>query len=368
MVAAPVVVEVDVGGSVVVSGVVVVVAVVTVLAVGIDVDVSAASPAQAEAATSTATTTESDDRRIAGEVTAGPGCAASRSSRHDLVWPAMPGLLSFHAHPDDETISSGGLLASTAERAPVTVVTATRGEVGEIHNREDVAEARPRLGEIRENELRAALAILGAGEPTFLGYRDSGMMGTADNDDPDSFWRAEFHEAVGRLVRIVRERRPDVVTAYDPFGGYGHPDHIQVHRIGTAAYGAAADIGRYPADTHGDPWMPSKLYWVTWSRERMKAVRRRMASDLGADAAAEQEPAAGSLRAHITTTVDVTRWFGVKHRALLCHDTQFAADSWIRTLEPEQLEGFLGHETLTLVHSLVECDPADPDVLAGIGD
>ncbi len=279
----------------------------------------------------------------------------------------MPGLLAFHAHPDDESISSGGTLASlAADGVAVTVVTATRGEVGEIHNRDDVEEAKPRLGEIREAELRAALEVLGVGDPVFLDYRDSGMMGTPDNDHPDAFWGADFFEAVGRLVRIIRERRPDVVTAYDPFGGYGHPDHMQVHRVGTAAFWAAGDVGRYPSSRYSDPWMPAKLYWTTWSRQRMVVeLRRRMSPDLGADTEVD-EPSAGSLERHITTTVDVSEWFDLKYRALLCHDTQFAADSWVRTLPSSVLRSFLGFESLTLVHSSVVCDAADSDLFAGL--
>jgi N-acetyl-1-D-myo-inositol-2-amino-2-deoxy-alpha-D-glucopyranoside deacetylase len=278
----------------------------------------------------------------------------------------MPGLLAFHAHPDDESISTGGTIASVAAGGTaVTVVTATRGEAGEIHNRDDVDEIRDQLGEIRTAELTAALEVLGVGEPVFLGYRDSGMMGTPDNEHPDALWRADFSEAVGRLVRIIREHRPEVITAYDPFGGYGHPDHIQVHRIGTAAYWAAADVGRYPAAAYGEPWIPSKLYWTTWSRDRMVKVRRQMAPDLGADEEPE-EPGAGSLESLITTTIDVTDRSEQKHEALLCHDTQFAADSWVRTLPPEMLRSLLGFESLTLVHSAVGCDPGDPDLFAGI--
>jgi N-acetyl-1-D-myo-inositol-2-amino-2-deoxy-alpha-D-glucopyranoside deacetylase len=276
----------------------------------------------------------------------------------------MPGLLALHAHPDDESISMGGTLAALADRSvPVSVVTATRGEVGEIHNRDDADEVRGRLGEIREDELSRALSILGVGAPTFLGYRDSGMMGTADNGHAGSFWQADFGEAVGRLVRIIREFRPAVVTAYDPFGGYGHPDHIQVHRVGTAAYWAGADVGRYPATEYGDPWSPSKLYWATWSREGMIKVRRRMSGDLGA--ADVEEPAAGSLDGHITTSIDVADQFDRKHAALLAHDTQFSEESWVRTLGPDLLQSFLGVESYTLVHSTVDADPADPDLLAG---
>ena len=278
----------------------------------------------------------------------------------------MSGLLSFHAHPDDESISMGGTLASVAAAGtPVTVVTATRGEAGEIHNRQDADEVRDRLGEIRTAELIAALKVLGVGEPVFLGYRDSGMMGTPENQHSDAFWRADFFEAVGRLVRIVREYRPEVVTSYDPFGGYGHPDHIQVHRIGTAAYWAAADVGRFPATDYGEPWMPSKLYWATWSRDRMIKVRRQMTPDLGAGVEVD-EPSVGSLEGHITTTIDIGEVFDLKHQALLCHDTQFSADSWIRTLPSDVLRGFIGFESLALVHSAVECAADDPNLFAGI--
>ena len=111
--------------------------------------------------------------------------------------------------------------------------------------------------------------------------------------------------------------------------------------------------------------MPSKLYWTTWSRDRMVKVRREMSPDLGSDGD-DSEPSAGSLDGHITTTVDVGPWFDLKHRALLCHDTQFSADSWVRTLPAEALQRFIGFESLTLVHSAVSCDPSDPNLFAGL--
>ncbi len=196
----------------------------------------------------------------------------------------------------------------------------------------------------------------------FLGYRDSGMMGTDDNDHPESLWRADFEEAVGRLVRIIRLRRPDVVVAYDPFGGYGHPDHIQVHRIGTAAYWAAADTGRFPPAGFGEPWPPSKLYWATWSRSAMVELRR----EISGDGEPGDEPASGSRDDLITTRIDVGEWFDHKRRALLAHDSQFAADSWVRTLPEDLLRRALGTESFTLAHATVACDPAAPDLFAGI--
>ena len=273
----------------------------------------------------------------------------------------MPGLLALHAHPDDESISTGGVLAAAVDAGnAVTVVTATGGEAGEIHNREDSAAVRDRLGEIRAAELAAALEVLGVADHEFLGYRDSGMMGTVDNDHPDSLWQADFDEAVGRLVRILRLRRPDVLVAYDPFGGYGHPDHIQVHRIGTAAYWAAADTGRYPNAEFGEPWAPSKLYWATWSRRAMVELRREISDGAAA------EPDSGSRDELITTRIDVGEWFERKRRALLAHDSQFAADSWVRTLPEDMLRRAIGTESFTLAHTTVACDPAAPDLFAGI--
>lgn len=262
----------------------------------------------------------------------------------------MPGLLAFHAHPDDETISMGGTLADLSDRGvAVTVVTATRGEAGEIHNRADADDVRDTLGDIREAEERAALAVLGIDDLAYLGYRDSGMMGTAPNAHPDAFWGADFMEAVGRLVRLVRDRRPDVVTAYDPFGGYGHPDHIQVHRVGTAAFFGAADVGRFPADEFGEPWQPGHLLWATWARERMVGIRRTMRGEAAAGDDEETEPASGFLSRFLEVRRDVSPWWDRKHRALLCHDTQFAAESWIRVMPADGLAAFLGEEVFVRV-------------------
>ena len=279
----------------------------------------------------------------------------------------MSGLLAFHAHPDDESLAMGGTLARYADAGEhVVVVTATNGEVGEIHNHPDPESIRDRLGEVRTAELRQAAAILGV-EFEMLGYRDSGMMGTADNDHPDCFWRADFMEAVGRLVRAIRRHRPEVVTCYDPYGGYGHPDHIQVHRIGTAAFFGAADIGRFPPVDGEESWQPLKLYWSTWPRERSRQARKAMAAvgRLPAEEA-EQEPDHGAREDDITTRLDIREWFDRKWQAVLAHDTQIADDSWFRTL-PEEVrrEGF-GMETFMAVFSRVRGDPGSDDLFSGI--
>jgi len=185
-------------------------------------------------------------------------------------------VLVVHAHPDDEGIGTGGLLARYAAEGTGTVlVTATLGEEGEIHDPTLVEEeARPRLAAIREEELRRAVAILGIGQLELLGYRDSGMIGTPSNDNPASFHLADPEEALGRLVRLIRQHRPQVLVTYNEKGGYGHPDHIKCHQLTVAAYDAAGDTGRFPEA--GEPWTPSKLYATAWSREAWQALRDAM--------------------------------------------------------------------------------------------
>jgi LmbE family N-acetylglucosaminyl deacetylase len=262
----------------------------------------------------------------------------------------------------------GGTLARYAAAGEhVVVATATNGEVGEIHNHEDPDSIRDRLGEVRIAELEDAGRILGVSAIELLGYRESGMMGTDDNSRPDCFWQADFMDAVGRLVAVIRRHQPEVVTCYDPYGGYGHPDHIQVHRIGTAAFFGAADFGRFPLADGETAWQPSKLYWATWPRERSRHARQAMAA-MGRITAEEaaQEPDHGAREDDITTKLDVREWFDQKWEAVLAHHTQIAADSWFRTL-PEEVrrEGF-GIEAFMLAFSRVETSAATPDLFAGL--
>jgi N-acetyl-1-D-myo-inositol-2-amino-2-deoxy-alpha-D-glucopyranoside deacetylase len=280
----------------------------------------------------------------------------------------MPGLLALHAHPDDESLSMGGTLAKYAAAGEhVVVVTATGGEEATIFNHDDPEALRPRLREIREQELQAAAEILGLSALESLGYRDSGMKGAESNQDPACFWQADFTEAVGRLVRLVRTHRPEVMTAYDPFGGYGHPDHIQVHRVGTAAFFGAADVGRFPAETFGEPWEPLRLFWATWPRRRAREARRLMVEmgEMDPEEAA-REPEHGTRDEDITTEIDVREFFECKWAAVLAHHTQIAEDSWFRTM-PEDLrrEGF-GRETYIHVFSRVPLPEGADDLFAGL--
>lgn len=187
----------------------------------------------------------------------------------------MPGrrLLLVHAHPDDESIFTGVTMAKyAAEGVGVTLVTCTRGELGEVLAADLAhlaADGEDRLGEQREAELDDAMAILGVSDHRVLGdYRDSGMQWAADGtatapDDVDAraFWRADLTEAACKLVAVIRELRPQVLVTYDPFGGYGHPDHIQAHRVATYAADLAAVPGYQPG--LGAAWEIQRILWCT---------------------------------------------------------------------------------------------------------
>src|SRR5438270_10581215 len=140
-----------------------------------------------------------------------------------------------HAHPDDEAISTGGvMMKAKAHGHRVVLITATRGEAGEVYNMDEAA-SRPRLGEIRAQELKNASEILGVDRQEFLGYRDSGMVDTADNKDPRSFHQANVEDAASKLAVYIREERPDVVVTYAEDGVYGHPAHIKANFVANAA-------------------------------------------------------------------------------------------------------------------------------------
>src|SRR5439155_1471647 len=180
-------------------------------------------------------------------------------------------LMAVHAHPDDESSGTGGLLRLAAERGHTTVlVTCTNGDLGDVKDprlrlqpRENPAD-RQRLAEVRQTELQQAAAILGVTHLYALGYHDSGMQGWETSADPYAFAQASVEDVVSRLVHIIRQHRPDVVVTYDEQGGYGHPDHIMTHRVTMAALVAAAETARFPEA--GAPWQVQKVYYTAWAR------------------------------------------------------------------------------------------------------
>ncbi|HEX7099909.1 MAG TPA: PIG-L family deacetylase [Acidimicrobiia bacterium] len=278
----------------------------------------------------------------------------------------MPGLLSFHAHPDDEVIQTGGVLAATAASGrPTLVVTATDGAEGEVHNYDDPEAIKPRLAEVRAEEMAAAISILGVGEHSFLGYRDSGMMGEDSNFHPDCFWQADFDDAVGRLVSIIRRFRPDVMTIYDPYGGYGHPDHIQVHRVGLAAFWAAPDLARYPLQDGEEPWLVPKLYWSAWPRSRRRRFAERQL-EAGEITEEQFEEAVNSGPPDdLLTMVDTTDWIDTKLKALRAHRSQIPEDWFMLSVDEDMRDEVVGLEAFYRVHSSVDVED-NGDLFAGL--
>lgn len=256
----------------------------------------------------------------------------------------LPGIMGIFAHPDDESFQFAGTLArATAHGHPAAIVCATRGEVGQIA---DPSLATPEnLGQVREGELRAACAAVGVHDVSFLDYRD-GQLATADE-----------HEAVGRIVRHLRRFRPAVVATFPANGGYGHPDHMAIHRYTLAAIEAAADPSRYPeqVDAGLAPHRVRKVYYTAFPRERMVAMReevRKQGQDFipGGDAGTIPFEEMGTPLAQITTVVTLDdAEFSAKQQSMAAHATQMPADGPFAQATPEQLREFMGRETLVLV-------------------
>ncbi len=244
-------------------------------------------------------------------------------------------LLLVHAHPDDETIGTGATMARyAAEGALVTLVTCTLGEEGEIlvpELAELAADRSDGLGRHRIGELAQAMEALGVRDHRFLGgagrYRDSGMMGTPQNDRAGCFWQADLDEAVLDLVAVIREVRPQVLVTYDENGGYGHPDHIQAHRVAVAAVERAAEPSYAPEA--GEAWRVAKTYHSAVPRSLLQAgidhLRATGDSDFFGVESAEDLPF-GVDDAVITTAVDARDHLDAKVAAMRAHATQIAVD------------------------------------------
>ena len=244
----------------------------------------------------------------------------------------MATVVFFHAHPDDESIATGGTMAQLAAAGHRTVlVVATRGEHGEV---EDgfLADGEA-LWERRERETEDSARILGVARMEFLGYVDSGMIGTPENEAPGSFWQADVDEAAERLATILREESADVLTVYDDNGNYGHPDHIQVHRVGVRA-----------AELAG----VERVYEATIDRDYFRDLFRRGA-EYGLEAPPETEDDEGEFEMgkpshEITTRVDVRDVLATKRASMAAHASQISETSFFLQMPPRAFEAAWGTE------------------------
>lgn len=259
-------------------------------------------------------------------------------------------VLFVHAHPDDETIGSGATMARYAAAGDhVTLVTCTLGEEGEIHLPElamlAAAEA-DQLGGYRYVELQRACAAMGVRDVRFLGgagrYRDSGMMGTSANKHPRAFWGADLDEAAGHLLEVIREVRPQVLVTYDTNGSYGHPDHIQSHRVAMRAVELAA------ADGIG----PDKVYWTAIPLSVIAAGMQAFADSSDNPFEGVENPEdlpMGVPDDRIAARIDAHDQVAAKLAAVKAHASQIPESSWLFTMATNFGEEFMGVEYFELV-------------------
>lgn len=269
-------------------------------------------------------------------------------------------VLMIHAHPDDECLSTGGTLARySAEGIRTVLVIATQGEEGEIVVPElDTPENYARLKDIRAEELACSVQALGIHELVQLGYRDSGMDGTAANQHPDCFHQADKTAATARIVELVRRHRPQVLVSYDERGGYGHPDHIACHQVTVAAFHAASDPRQFPEA--GPAWAPQKLYYTAFPRNALyrawQIMRERgLATPL-------DDPEFDVSRftvedTRVTTTVPIRDYLPRKRAAIDCHTTQIRKDGPFLTMPDDIMQDLLGYEHFILIETHVELPP-----------
>ncbi len=274
-------------------------------------------------------------------------------------------LMAVHAHPDDEATGTGGVLAKAAAEGIRTVlVTCTDGRCGD--GPDGVKPGEPghdpdKVAELRRQELQHSCAVLGVDHLELLGYADSGMMDWPTNDAPGAFWVTPVDEAAARLAELMRRYQPDVVVTYDENGFYGHPDHIQAHRITMAAVASIERSGQ-----PGPSQPPAKVYWTTAPRSGMQELRRMML-ELGADWDEPDDgtPEIGLPDDQITTWVDTTGFTDQKFDALAAHASQGESTFFLR-LGRENFLKLMGVETFVRVRDTTGAPLPEDDLFAGL--
>ncbi len=285
--------------------------------------------------------------------------------------PETPRLLLVHAHPDDETINNGATMASyVAKGVQVTLVTCTRGEEGEILVPELahlVSDKSDGLGIHRETELADAMRELGVTDFRFLGapdrkWRDSGMMGTAPNERPDVFWQADVTDAATHLLQVIMDVRPHVMITYDTNGGYGHPDHIQAHRVAMKAAEMAREAG----------WEIQKIYWntipISVIEEGIAAMKGTGSEFFGVEKA-EDFPFAQPDHL-VTTLIQADEFVPQKMAAMRAHPTQISVDGPFFALSNNLGLQVWGREFYQLVYGEksppFDADGRERDLFSGV--
>jgi len=269
-------------------------------------------------------------------------------------------LLCVHPHPDDETLACGGVLAQAVKAGHKTVVvTCTGGEEGE--NLGGVALGGRPLGDVRRDELGAALSVLNVTSHHWLGYRDSGMAGTDANGHPDAFAQAPLERAAEKLAAIIRHERPDVVVSDHEDGTYGHPDHVQANRVTARACALAADAN---ANVPGAVWQVKKRYVHTLSRERLLTVAAGLSEHGLASPFDGMEVMIGVAEQDITTRVSVADVKDITRAALACHASQVGQDSFFFNVPEPYASLLFDLEEFMLVEGALS--PDETDLFAGL--
>ena len=281
---------------------------------------------------------------------AGTGLTLHRMPQRPLT------LMAVHAHPDDEAISTGGILARYADEGVQTVlVTCTNGELGDGPG--GVKPGEPGHDEaivvpLRRRELEASCDVLGVSHLELLGYHDSGMEGWPQNDAPNSFWRTPVDEAARRLADLMRRYEPQVVVTYDEKGFYGHPDHIQAHRVTRAAIAACG--------------IPAKLYYTAVARSRMRGFRQILVEHgIGEPSEIEDMPEWGTPDELITTTIDCSSVATRKYASLAAHASQSENIVFLQMGE-ELFATMMGSESFVRVSDSTGAPVPEADLFAGL--
>jgi mycothiol S-conjugate amidase len=284
-------------------------------------------------------------------------------------------LLVVYAHPDDESFGNAGTIARySGAGVAVHYACATRGECGSVTA--EVLAGYANIAELRTAELACAAQALGLAAVHYLGYRDSGMPGTADNQHPDALVQAPQDRVTGQIVALIRALRPQVLLTFDPYGGYGHPDHIAIHHAASAAFAAAGDPARYPDQLGAGltPWSPLKLYYPTFSTRLLRiniALMRLMRRDPRRFGENNDIDLVQIIEHTLpaTTTINSSAYLLQKERAWNCHRSQIGGMSWLTRLPAVVRRRINATEQFSRIAPPWTGERAhERDLFAGVGD